>query len=421
MPARATAPTPKEARQAEPGDDPSALGPPANKGQPAKDADGSVMGWIASLPKRFQSHRSEVERISRRSEPANGAAHEVEEGVSSELSNAQDFNPLRGEVEGNLEAARQVFAEIGGSLSRRREMLSLTYDEIERHTRVRKSFLKALEEGAMEDLPSPVQTRGILANYAAFLDLDVDAILLRFADGLQARHREQRQHTPGRSRAPMTVNTSLPPLRSFIASDLLFGGGVAIMLLLFAVWGINRVISIRAAAPVGATAPSISDVLVGTPMPTLAQEVTLIPAAGGAVATDVASTPTVEAPTLAANITVQVNLAASARTFMRVIVDGKVQFDGRTEPDQTYTYQAAKSVEVLTGNAGALQATYNGHDLGFLGAFGDVIDLVYTAQGVVTPTSTPAPTRTPTPKVTPTPTETPTRTPTATPKPTAGG
>jgi cytoskeletal protein RodZ len=125
-------------------------------------------------------------------------------------------------------------------------MLSLTYEEIERHTRVRVSFLENLERGAIESLPSPVQTRGILANYAAFIDLDVDTTLLRFADGIQARHREKRPHWPPRTRARMTVHSNLPPLRSFIASDLLFGGGAAIMLLLFAAWGINRVMAVRA-------------------------------------------------------------------------------------------------------------------------------------------------------------------------------
>ncbi len=92
-------------------------------------------------------------------------------------------------------------------------MLSLTYEEIERQTRVRAVFLEALENGALEELPSPVQTRGILANYAVFLDLDADTILLRFADGLQARYREKRPDKPSRARAPMTVNTKLPPLR----------------------------------------------------------------------------------------------------------------------------------------------------------------------------------------------------------------
>ncbi len=361
-------------------------------------------------------------RVAAEEETAKEGEREVTaEGQEGQLSNVGDFNPLRQEAERQNESPDEVFAEIGSSLRKRREMLSLTYEEVERHARVRKAFLTALEEGALDRLPSPVQTRGILANYAGFLDLDVDAILLRFADGLQARHREQRMNMPARSRAPMTVNTSLPPLRSFIASDLLFGGGVAILLLLFAVWGINRVITVRSSVPAGATAPSISDVLVGTPIPTLPQQVTLIPAQATAAATEATATTTIEPVTLAANVNVEVKLTAAAQTYMRVSVDGKLQFEGRAEPSQTFTYQGSKTVEILTGNAGALQVTYNGHDMGLMGQFGQVVDLVYSAQGVATPTSTPPPTRTPTPKLTPTPSETATPTPSVTPKPTGGG
>ncbi len=88
-------------------------------------------------------------------------------------------------------SADMIFAEIGAQLRARREMISLTADEVERHTKLRAVFVKALEDGALDKLPSPVQTRGMLANYATFLDLDTDTILLRFADFLQARRHEK--------------------------------------------------------------------------------------------------------------------------------------------------------------------------------------------------------------------------------------
>lgn len=316
-------------------------------------------------------------------------------------------------------ASGQIFAEIGQRLRQRREMLSLTHEEIERHTHVRTTFLAALERGALEDLPSPVQTRGILVNYAAFLDLDADAILLRFADGLQARHRERGpQKRSGRTRAPMAVHTTLPPMRAFIASDLVFGGGLAIMLLLFAVWGISRVLTVRSETAARVTPPSISDVLAGTALPTLPQQVTVIPAQDTpAAAVLLDASPTLELATLNPNVNVQVDLTASERAYMRVMVDGKLAFEGRTEAGSTYSYQAKDQVEVVVGNAAALRVTYNSHDLGLLGNFGQVVDRLYTAEGVATPTSTPPPTRTPTPFVTATPTETLTRTPTVTPKP----
>jgi cytoskeletal protein RodZ len=328
------------------------------------------------------------------------------------LANAKDYNPHPASEAEVAVSSDEIFKEIGQQLRKRRELLSLTYDEIERHTRVRAVFLKSLEEGALEDLPSPVQTRGILANYAIFLDLDADKILLRFADGLQARHREKRPNQHSRTRAPMTVHTKLPPLRTFIASDLIFGGGMAIMLLLFAVWGIGRVMTVRSSTIPRATSPSISDILAGTPLPTLPQEVTLIPAQETLQASTPQVTDTLVLSTLPSDINVQIDLISIENTFMRVVVDGKAQFEGRTIPGTDYTYQAKDQIEVLVGNAAGLKVTYNNKDLGLMGSFGEVIDRVYTAEGVVTPTGSPSPTSTSTQKVTGTPTPTPTLTPT---------
>lgn len=387
-----------------------------DKAQIESQATGSVprpasawRAWLSQLGSKFKISVSRPE-----------VREEAESAVEG-ISNARDFNPLPAESSAPSRSSEEIFAEVGQRLRERREMLSLTYEEVERHTRVRDVFLKALEEGALEDLPSPVQTRGILANYASFLDLDVDAILLRFADGLQARYRERAGEKPARSREPMKVNTSLPPLRSFIASDLIFGGGVAIMLVLFAIWGISRVMTMRSATRPQATAPSISEVLAGTALAAPPQEVTLIPAENTALAPAQEATATLQVPTLSARVTVQLNLVAVERTYLRVSVDGKVQFDGRTSPGTSYPFEAENQVEVLAGNAAALKVTYNGQDLGLMGNFGEVIDRVYTAQGVATPTSTQPPTPTATPYVTPTPSLTPTRMPSVTPTPKPGG
>lgn len=103
-----------------------------------------------------------------------------------------------GEQSPAAENSTQIFKEIGSELRTRREMLSLHLEEVERNTHVKAHYLIALENGAMDDLPSTVQTRGMLSNYATFLDLDVDTLLLRFADALQTRHRERNPLTvPG--------------------------------------------------------------------------------------------------------------------------------------------------------------------------------------------------------------------------------
>jgi transcriptional regulator with XRE-family HTH domain len=91
--------------------------------------------------------------------------------------------------------SQRIFTGIGQALRQRRESLSLTLDEIERHTHVRAHYLQALELGDFDHLPSSVQTRGMLNNYAHFLDMDVDTILLQFAEGLQIK-RLERQPLP---------------------------------------------------------------------------------------------------------------------------------------------------------------------------------------------------------------------------------
>ncbi len=311
-----------------------------------------------------------------------------------------------------------MFAAIGAELRERRAALNLRREEIERHIRVRAHYLQALEEGDFDGLPSVVQTRGMLSNYAAFLNLNVDELLLRFADVLQARHRERHPLPPGATgKMQPAAPTSVPPLRGFIVADLL-GIGALILLAVFSVWGINRVMQTREELASAPTSPSISDVLLSVTVPP-----TLPTAATAALLDlgDVTGTPfdsgeIVATPTFPEGVTVLINLVAVERTYLRVIVDGKVAFDGRVMPGTAYPFEARERIEILAGNGAALRVTFNQRDMGLLGAYGQVVNAIYTASGVFNPTATisPTPTITLTPSFTPSPTKTnvPSRTPT---------
>ncbi len=301
-----------------------------------------------------------------------------------------------------------IFVEIGAQLRERRELISLTFDEVERHTKLRAAFVKALEEGAFDKLPSPVQTRGMLANYAAFLDLDTDTILLRFADGLQARRYEKYAETP-REKIQTEVITSIPLLRSFMAGDLIFGVMMIAILFALAIWGVGRVVSSQGAQNAEATAPSIVDVLGSTPLPTASLSATYIAVDENLTATPAAND---NAP-IEPNANVVVDVFALERVFTRISVDGEVVFEGRLAPGTTKVFEANDQVLVLTGNAAAMRITYNGRDLGLMGNTGEVVSRVYLISGIATPTATISPTPTNTQPVTDTPTTT--MTPSATP------
>jgi cytoskeletal protein RodZ len=310
--------------------------------------------------------------------------------------------------------ADAIMAEIGARLRERRELISLTVDEVERHTHLRAVFVKALEEGAFDKLPSTVQTRGMLSNYASFLDLDVDTVLLRYADALQARRREKYAETP-RDKIQMQVNPSMPLLRTFIAGDLLFGAMMIAVIVALAIWGVGRLVTSDEEVQAQATSPSIVDVLGNLPQPTASPELTFVAVDDPAIpnaGTDGEQIATPEGSEVASTANVAVNVYAVERVFVRISVDGEVAFEGRMIPRESKLFEANDQVVILTGDGSALRITYNGADLGLMGGPGEVVNQVYLVSGVVTPTATIPPTPTNTPLTTPT--FTPTSTPTGT-------
>jgi hypothetical protein len=109
---------------------------------------------------------------------------------------------------------------------------------------------------------------------------------------------------------------------------------------------------------------------------------------------------------------VQVYIIARQRAYLKVDVDGETVFTGRTIPGNAYEYSGSTSVEILTGNAAALEIYYNLNPIGVLGEIGEVKSILFTSStGLITPTPrfSPSPSLTiqPSPTLQPTPTNTP--------------
>lgn len=320
--------------------------------------------------------------------------------------------------------SQTIFYEIGAMLRERRELISLTLDEVERHTRIRKHNLSLIEAGEFDRLASPVQLRGTLSAYASFLDMDTDAILLRYADAIQSRRIElQGSEVP--KTAMQKARVSLPFwLRRFVSSDLIFGGSMILILLALSIWGAERIFSGGMLSQTSPTrGPSISDVLLApaktTPtaqegLPTaVLDEGTALPTLSEA---DMTATNT-PAPTISS--AVQITVVVVERTFLRVTVDDKIKQDGRVSPGAALTFDGNSRIEVLTGSGTAVQIIFNQANLGLMGSLGEVVNRIYTVNGVETPTLTPSPT--PTITSIPSATQRPTSTsrPTSTPRPTS--
>lgn len=311
-------------------------------------------------------------------------------------------------------ATLAVFGEIGQKLQKQREVLGISLEDVERYTHLRTSYLKALEAGNLDRLPSPVQGRGMLSNYAEFLGMNPEPLLLKFAEGLQLRLAErqaaQQQVRPSLPRAPATRPSAL---RRFFSTEVLLGTALVVLLAAFAIWAAIRIFALQSNQQPAPTAPPIAAVLLVT-----ASE-TFTPTPATATPTAPALAPVQIQPT--AGVTqqgspgtggaVQVYITVRQRAWMRVLVDGEVEFEGRVVPGSAYQFSGDDRVEILTGDAAALQIFFNQTDLGTMGLFGQVLHEVFTQQGVQTPT--------PTVTLTPTGTERPTRTPRGTPGSTA--
>ncbi len=327
-----------------------------------------------------------------------------------------DSEPPTEEIEEPVTEHVSPFVTVGRLLQNQRQILGLTLDEIANHTHLKIRFLQALEAGEIEQLPSPVQGRGMLKNYASFLGLNTDEILLQFAEGLQNRRATAAPEPEQKNIRPK--NRPKRRERRFFSRDIIIGSALALFMVTFIIWGAFQVTEIRGATQVEPTAPSIAEVLLPSQTPTLLPTITPTPLDPLDIGIE-AAVPVADQPETAdegENIIfvsesfegpVQVQIVVRQRAWMRITVDEEVEFDGRVIPGSAYAFAGTDYVEITTGNGAGLQVIYNDLDLGVLGAYGEIIDFVITINGVQTPTPTLTLTSTETPEVTQTPTPVP--------------
>lgn len=304
--------------------------------------------------------------------------------------------------------------EIGSVLKKQRAKLGYTVSNVAEQLFIPARYLEAIEKGNLEDLPSTVQGKGMVKNYAQFLGLDPEPLLLSYADVLQSRLEQTRPETPeDQSRSGFWIG-----LKRFLANPTLLWVGVVILIAVVMIWAGTLILGGKGPALADtATIPAVADILL--PTSTLTATLPAAESTPGEIEIDISPTVGGEetgeesqgaTPTqfLFGNEKIQLQLIILQRTWVRVTVDNVLAFEGRLIPGSVKTFGGELRVEVLTGNAAGVEVIYNQRNLGVMGLYGEVISRVYTAEGVATPTPTITPT--PTPSDTPEPSETPTPT-----------
>ncbi len=301
-----------------------------------------------------------------------------------------------------MSTSQDLFDQIGSELHSCRQKLDISVDEIEKLTHIRARYLVDMEAGNFKDIPSLVQARGLLTGYASFLNLDVDGLLGLFAEALQKRRIELLPPVSAASKKKKTV-VSAPErtgLKRFLTMDFIIGSVTIVGLVLFGIWSASRIIS--SGKEENAAPPPISDVLMqnptsetgnlATPSPESTEVMRNPESIGQVPTTDLnaaavveGGSPTPPVPDLG-TASMQVYIVPNQRVFLQVTTGKKVAFLGRTVPGNAYPFTSDERIEVISGNAAALQIYYNQRDLGTLGLPGQTLRLIFSKDGISTPT-----------------------------------
>ncbi len=306
---------------------------------------------------------------------------------------------------------KSVLIEIGEQLRAAREQRELTYEQVEKETRIRTRYLAAMEEGDFDALPNPVVARGFLRNYASFLGLDPEPLLE--ALGTVYPPPGGQLLSPSEDNGPHVLDVDLGHPAGGGWSRVI--AGLIVLLLIggaiYWLWqgGYGRFTHpVLVATPSPTATPTARPILPSptsaalspTPMsasPTPTREIppTRLPVTQTPSPTVHPSpTPTRTPTSTPLPQTLRIRAEIIDRTWLRVLVDGKVVEEGLLEPNHTLQWEG-HTIELRTGNAGGIHLYVNGNDEGILGEQGEVQHWIFTLkQGNIirsTPTPTPQP------------------------------
>lgn len=241
---------------------------------------------------------------------------------------------------------------IGETLKNAREALGLTIEEAAEKTRIRCRYLEAIEEENFDVLPDDVYVKGFLRSYARLLKLDPEPLVNLFAE-LHSRKAVEQQEV-----LPVKVQKRARSGRRSLAFFIL---AAAVLLAALGVYALREVASFPG-NPNQESASGSRD-----PQFSFGQSKT----GSQQVPPPVSPAPAPETPRQKG-----VNLVLSVvreSCWMRVVVDGEVEFTGELAASQSRSFSGKERIEVKLGNAGAVQVQVNGKDLGYLGERGEVV------------------------------------------------
>ena len=256
---------------------------------------------------------------------------------------------------------------IGDLLRRERERQNLSIKDIEKATSIRALYIDAIEKGEYKTLPGEVYAKGFVRNYANYLRLNANEIVNAFNEEMhpqeelqaaagsssaeEARQEQSAERNREEYRGPKITSLESYPMEKKSH-------------------GVRNALMVAAAVFVVAFAALIA--FGGDEEPSA-------PAPRAKTQTQQGQKQTEAAPKPAAD-GVEVKLSFTDRCWTEVIVDGKTEFEGMAEKGKVLTLKGKDKVHITAGNAGALNYSLNGKDMGAIGQKGEVVEKTFTKE-----------------------------------------
>lgn len=288
--------------------------------------------------------------------------------------------------------------QIGDYLRQVRETQSVSLEKVAKDTFIPLRLLNALEVGEVERLPEPIYIKGFIRRYADVLELDGAEIADAFDTNAPVANPVPVPAPAAPAIAPpshlmperRTADANRPsgiPGWAYGVAGIAVLGGVGVL-----AWGLNQAFQPRPATvtpPHQTVTSSAATAVSPNPAANNAPTSPASPAPNANRATAPTSLATPDATRSAANAPVQVEINLVDQSWMEVVTDGKVAFEGTLNKGTQRTWTAQNTLLIRAGNAGAVVASYNQGQAKPLGRLGDVVDANFTRE--TDPAGTPAP------------------------------
>ena len=258
---------------------------------------------------------------------------------------------------------------VGDILRREREKQGLTIADIEQGTSIRGLYIEHIERGNIKELPGLVYAKGFVRNYANYLKLNANEIVNAFNEEMhpqeemqaagsssveEARQEQSTERNREEYRGPkITSLESYPMEKSSHGVRNALMVAVAVFVVAFA-----ALIAFGGDEEPSAPAPRAKTQTQQGQKPGQKQTEAAPKAADG----------------------VEVKLSFTDRCWTEVVVDGKTEFEGTAEKGKVLTLKGKDKVRITAGNAGALNYSLNGKDMGAIGQKGEVVEKTFTKE-----------------------------------------